>query len=438
MKAGEIFEIIIKRRNNCKVQCRKHNYAVVSGSYHNGAQYNILSDALMSQILSLEHSTSFLMNNTANWPIKNNMPRIFNQTLCHTEASDSCVTRAIVCLFPYSCILSHDDDPLLLRIEELYDRLISIYRETLPGAGRDPEFTARSVAEFIIPQAYCHWYDGCFGMDTEPINAANSIKLSAFGRMKNSSQHIKRIMLNITGMRGDIECKPMVSICNSSGKCRAYLFSQLFDELQKADNYTIANLNFTFSAINKLQFQADFPEKLYNTTGTCPSVYLYGDPTGRFLVLPEEYGGWLVELLQRYFQRFEFAVQKFSDIFMVNREYHSFCTGEIPSTCLSLKFRNKLINDTSKIPKLTVLNKVNYIVDMPEIIFRPPIIRTPRSVKEQTENIVRNDRETKPSTSKLLILVFGDILKYCLFVLLIGVLFYMITKNKKTKHTSIK
>lgn len=381
MNASAIFEILIRQNDNCETRGRMTNYAILIGVYGGHFQYNILSYSSLFIILISKHSTWFIRDILANTPVINNKPRSFDINLVLKESKEACIEQAIVCLFPYTCILSDNSDILINRIAELYTTILNTFRKSLPGVERNKNFTTQSLVSFRIPQAYCYWYDNCFGMETNLTHTAEIIRTRAFSHMKKKAIAMwgEESVANYI-LRPNI-CNPPVFICHASGECNVYMFQSFYNELQKGFDYIMEHINFEYWILDSSFFDFNFPQALYNKTQKCSVIFLYGDTTGRFAVYQKEYKTWFPKFLLKYFSNFEFWIQNFADLFMVNSTVNNFCPVRYPSSCLSLSFNNKFldepIEDAMKMPKF----RDNYVLVPPEIVFLPPVNQRPRSVR---------------------------------------------------------
>lgn len=450
MKTNEIFKLVIRQKANCTLKGRMPNYAVMIGSYKQPTRYNILSYASAFSILRSPNSTDFLSNDSNNLSVKRHTVHLFDTRTIRGEAPESCVTKAIACLFPYSCILSDDNDPLLKRIMELYEVLLDIYQHSLPSAKQSSITNVNNLKPFDISKSFCYWYSKCFGMETDLNTTATNIRRTAFNEMRLQGSRIQN-ELQSTNIESELTCNPFVFLCYASGTCATFLYSKLLSELQDGLLYMRKRLNFVTMGIHDSKFKADFPDILFNQTNKCEPVYLYGDTTGRFTVEPKEYAEWLTDILQIYYNNFESFTYGFSEIFMENTKWANFCPGEVPISCLTLRFWNKVMYDILKRISHPNLTRDKFVMDIADAVFLPYNERVVRSLKtneyywenlqveQHTSSYVHeNNNNLSPGSYKLggvfpsgsLVLVFG--LAIGLFVSL------LLLKDKSLKFNQSK
>lgn len=226
--ASDIFSVKTIQQPNCTNEGYMPNYIVIFGISFNEYKYNIHS---RSTLLDAANSNMLFHKNNGSGSKLQLKPLVFNNGLDLPKSINSCVRHVIYCLFPYQCILSIPSDPLLVRIKQLYNKMVNDFWNSLPGFSSNSISVLKNTPSFHIHTPYCHEFAACYGI--EPMSESHQILVTkSFSAMQNAENYV----LNLPEFKKFKKCNtcdPFVVICYSSGQCKVFLYSELDKELTR-------------------------------------------------------------------------------------------------------------------------------------------------------------------------------------------------------------
>lgn len=369
--ASDIFEVKIFQQPNCAYGCYMPNYIVIMGTTWKEYKYTLLPYSTLLNVVN--NATQYLL------PLK------FNQRFNRIKNINGCASHVIYCLFPYQCILSSKTDPLLLRIQLLYYRLLKNFWNSLPGTQKPSISLLKNTTPFGINVPYCYNFARCYGIDPTSTSYLFAVDLS-LSAMENAHTALLKLP-DFDVFKNRIPCDPFVFICYISGLCNVFFRSELNNELSRGATYIFGNnvaLSKTFkseqtSYINKLS------EQFKNRT-SCGYIYIYGDQRGRFHIRLAQYEG-LLTFLNKYNEVFRSLFYNLADSIMAVQE-SEFHSSRTPQLKFNIQITNTMVNDSLNVNKIEhFIKQINLRLTYPKKKISSKIERIARDLKSTTINV---------------------------------------------------
>lgn len=312
------------------------NYIVIFGISFNEYKYNIHS---RSTLLDAANSNMLFHKNNGSGSKLQLKPLVFNNGLDLPKSINSCVRHAIYCLFSYQCILSIPSDPLLVRIKQLYNKMVNDFWNSLPGFPSNSISVLKNTPSFHIHTPYCHEFAACYGI--EPMSESHQILVTkSFSAMQNAENYVLNLP-EFKKFKKRNTCDPFVVICYSSGQCKVFLFSELDKELTRGKTQLFGeNIGMTTDSWTNQSLILKNAAEIHRNTTNCNNIYIFCDPTGRFYIQPPQYAG-LLPLFNRYKAFFNlFSIFGADPILNIKSEFD---TNNTPEQVFQITLQNKLI-----------------------------------------------------------------------------------------------
>lgn len=339
------------------------NYAIIIGEPWFEKIYNIFSYSSLLTLLNDQILPDFRAKITSS-RVTNLKPLVFDQRFNLTANLNAHVSRVAYCSFPFRCILSHNDDPLLLRIQKLYDILLDMFKRVLPGNRHHMRYiynTSTFSGLFELTKPECYKYAECYGIESHSEYYLDMIYQNIFKINKQNTT-----IMNLPSMRKlktKRKCKRLAFMCDISGSCSTILLSNLFKESKRGIKYInkrITNIQNTSQLLT-----VDKPFKFSNDDG-CQNLFIYSDSAKKFTVFPNN--AYELELFfDRYYNFFSELVNVVFRPLQTKKEAE-FC---LDGGCLKINFVNKLPNETLKRQDNKTVARVPYFVTPKQFVFFP-------------------------------------------------------------------
>lgn len=340
------------------------NYAIIIGEPWFEEIYNILSYSSLLKLLNGQLLEGF--RNKINETLLGNLkPLVSDQRFNLTENLNAHVSRVAYCRFPFKCLLSHTDDPLLNRIQELYNILIKMFKHALPGNTqhmRNIYSTSGFSGLFNLTKPDCYKYAECYGIESYSPCYPNLVYLNLI-KIDEKNTTIMSLP-SMRKLKTKRNCKPLVFMCDVTGSCSTTLFSNLFKEAKRGVKYIKKN-TMKFEKTNEL-LTVDKPFSFSSDDG-CHNLYIYSDATHKYTLFPNNVHD-LAPFFNRYYDFFsEFVSTLFWPLESIKDA--EFCPGD---NCLIINFFNKMPNTTSQIQDSSMDEQVPYFIAPDKFAFIPP------------------------------------------------------------------
>lgn len=333
-----------ERTLNCDVKSSQHmpNYAIIIEDLSRRNQtYNILSYSTLLYAVNNQLPCAFI-NESNSSLLKHLKPLVFdNAYVTRTKNTSECVSHAIYCKFPFQCILSHPEDPLLILIQVYYNLVLNIFKNALPGNPKQIHSVLNqdsTESKLQITRPDCYKYAECYGM-TLNSNYYSAVIRTALREMRSKNSKISSQSLFRKYMMNQ-SCDELVIMCNVLGNCTVMEFNELYQETERGIKYIKERIK-PFYGMDQIK-KSLMPAKPYRYCDIeiCRNIYIYSDSMGLFHFYPTN------QRLRPFFNRYhEIFNSLFFTLFkhLMTIDESELCLN---TYCLEITFGKRKINVT--------------------------------------------------------------------------------------------